>query len=113
VKEGQDLGSPVFLRRYERERHAANLGMLGGLTALHKLYGAKEGPWRWVRNVGLGALNGAGPLKDKIAAVAMGGGGGGEGGGGGVRQQMGGSEKKGGSAVVGGAAAASAAAVST
>ena len=72
VEEGQDLGSPVFLKRYERERQVANLGMLGGLTALHQLYGRREGVWKWVRNVGLGALNGLGPLKAKMAAVAMG-----------------------------------------
>jgi len=72
VEEGQDLGSVVFLKRYERERQVANLGMLGGLTALHQLYGRREGGWKWVRNVGLGALNGVGPLKAKMAAVAMG-----------------------------------------
>lgn len=72
VEEGQDLGSVWFLKRYERERQVANLGMLGGLTALHQLYGRREGGWKWVRNVGLGALNGIGPLKAKMAAVAMG-----------------------------------------
>ncbi len=72
VQEGQDLGAPIFLRRYEASRQLANLGMLAGLTALHKLYAPKEGPLRWLRNVGLGALNGLGPLKAKMAAVAMG-----------------------------------------
>ncbi|GAB5034170.1 ubiquinone biosynthesis monooxygenase coq6 [Nannochloropsis oceanica] len=72
VEEGQDLGNVGFLKGYERERQVANLGMLGGLTALHQLYGRREGGWKWMRNVGLGALNGLGPVKAKIAAVAMG-----------------------------------------
>ena len=84
VGEGADLGSLRLLRRYEQARQPANLAMLGGLTALHKLYGAEAGPVRWLRNVGLGALNGLGPVKAKMAAMAMGlelrGGGGGGGG---------------------------------
>lgn len=71
VQEGQDLGAPSFLQRYERGRQLANLAMLGGLTALHKIYKPDAGPLRWLRNVGLGALNGLTPLKSKIAAVAM------------------------------------------
>ena len=83
VSEGQDLGSARFLHRYERARQPANLAMIGGLTALHALYRPEAGPVRWLRNVGLGALNGLGPLKARMAAVAMGlemGGGGGGGG---------------------------------
>ena len=72
VVEGQDVGSPLFLRRYQNARQAANLGMLGGLTALHGLFGRKEGSWRWLRNVGLGTLNALDPVKAKMAEVAMG-----------------------------------------
>ena len=72
VAEGADLGSPRLLRRYEQARQPANLAMLAGLTALHRLYGAEAGPLRRLRNVGLGALNGLGPLKARIAATAMG-----------------------------------------
>lgn len=72
VAEGADLGSPRLLRRYEMARQPANLAMLTGLTALHKLYGAEGGPVRWLRNVGLGTVNGLGPVKARIAAMAMG-----------------------------------------
>lgn len=72
VVEGADLGGLRLLRRYEQARQPANLAMLAGLTALHKLYGTEVGPVRWLRNVGLGALNGLGPVKAKMAAMAMG-----------------------------------------
>ena len=72
VAEGQDLGSASFLKRYQSSRQVANLSMLSALTALHKLYKPTDGPIRWLRNVGLGGLNGLGPLKAKIAAQAMG-----------------------------------------
>lgn len=72
VVEGADLGSLRLLKRYEAARQPANLAMLAGLTALHKLYGAEASPVRWLRNMGLGALNGLAPVKARMAAMAMG-----------------------------------------
>ena len=72
VSTGQDIGSLNCLQGYERQRKTANLGMLGGLDALHRLYHTQAMPVRWLRNVGLGTLNGLGPFKTQIAKYAMG-----------------------------------------
>lgn len=85
---GLDLGDRHLLLQYDRERRPANLAMMAGLDGLHRLFGGgTEGPgyargeqaaqpaqqaaW-WTRNVGLAALNGAGPAKAALARFAMG-----------------------------------------
>jgi len=72
VASGQDVGSLICLQEYENKRKVANLGMLGGLDVLHRLYKTEAMPVKWLRNVGLGTLNGLGPFKTQIAKYAMG-----------------------------------------
>jgi ubiquinone biosynthesis monooxygenase Coq6 len=70
---GADVGSLQLLQRYDRERRSKNLGMLGGLDALHRLFGAGAGSAaELARNAGMAAINAAPPVKRMIAKVAMG-----------------------------------------
>lgn len=67
---GEDAGDLKVLRRFERARKGANLEMLLGLDALHRLFGPA-----WLeplRAAGMQAVNRAGPLKRRLIARALG-----------------------------------------
>jgi 2-octaprenylphenol hydroxylase len=66
----EDVGDLKVLRRFERARKGANLEMLLGLDALHRLFGP---PWlEPLRAAGMHALDLAGPLKRRLIARALG-----------------------------------------
>ncbi|CAM9453150.1 unnamed protein product [Discosporangium mesarthrocarpum] len=74
VMSGSDLGSMSLLQRYEQERKGEALLMMGTLDALHRLFGNDSRGISALRSAGLSALNALGPLKQRLAAHAMGGG---------------------------------------
>ena len=69
---GRRLNDPVPLRRYERRRKGDNLGMMWTMEGLHRLFGPQPLPLRWLRNTGLGFVDRATLLKNRLARRAMG-----------------------------------------
>ena len=66
------LGDEKLLRRYERERLAANWAM-GELTdGLQRIFASEAGIARALRNRGMSALNAAAPLKRWLTGRALG-----------------------------------------
>ncbi|MET0023340.1 MAG: UbiH/UbiF/VisC/COQ6 family ubiquinone biosynthesis hydroxylase [Sedimenticola sp.] len=71
-KSGRELGSMATLRRYERARKGANMGMLGAMDMFKRLFSNRNRPLTLARNLGLSLANGAGPLKHLIIRRALG-----------------------------------------
>lgn len=60
------------LRRYERQRQAANLEMLAVTEGLHRLYGQSVPALQAIRNLGLGWVNDWAAIKRKLTHQALG-----------------------------------------
>ena len=69
---GRSLRDPVVLARYERRRKGDNLAMMWAMEGLHRLFGARPPPWRWLRNTGLNLVDRTVPLKNFLARRAIG-----------------------------------------
>ena len=70
--QGQDFGSEVTLRRYERMRRNNNLIMMTLMDGFYRAFGNRSVPLRVLRNLGLGLAERIRPAK-KIAMIqAMG-----------------------------------------
>lgn len=69
---GRDLGGEkgAPLMRYQSERMASNLGMIGVLHGLQRVFGVQNPTFRDLRRIGISALNFANPLK-KVILRAM------------------------------------------
>jgi 2-octaprenylphenol hydroxylase len=70
--QGKDPGSLPVLRRYERWRRGENQLMMSAMDGFNALFSNKQPPLRWLRNLGLAAMNAAGPVKDLLMRHAMG-----------------------------------------
>lgn len=62
----------MVLARYQRRRKGENLAMMAAMEGFKQLFGRDELPLRWLRNTGMRWLDGLGPIKNRIAAEAMG-----------------------------------------
>jgi len=60
------------LARYQRRRKGENLAMMAAMEGFKQLFARDELPVRWLRNTGMCWLNQLAPLKNRIAAEAMG-----------------------------------------
>jgi 2-octaprenylphenol hydroxylase len=60
------------LARYQRRRKGENLAMMAAMEGFKQLFARNELPVRWLRNTGMRWLNQLAPLKNRIAAEAMG-----------------------------------------
>ncbi len=60
------------LARYQRRRKGENLAMMVAMEGFKQLFARDELPVRWLRNTGMRWLNQLAPLKNRIAAEAMG-----------------------------------------
>ncbi|HLV78168.1 MAG TPA: UbiH/UbiF/VisC/COQ6 family ubiquinone biosynthesis hydroxylase [Marinobacter sp.] len=71
---GQGLApdNGLVLARYQRRRKGENLVMMAAMEGFKQLFARDELPVRWLRNTGMRWLNGVSPLKNRIAAQAMG-----------------------------------------
>ena len=69
---GRSLGSLATLRRYERARKGANIGMLGAMDLFKRLFSNRNLPLTRLRNIGLGIADVSGPVKYMIMRRAMG-----------------------------------------
>jgi len=69
---GLDIGSATVLERYARWRGFDNTLMLAMTDMLNRLFSNDIGPVRLARDIGLAAVNRAGPLKKVFMKQAMG-----------------------------------------
>ncbi|PXX93509.1 2-octaprenyl-3-methyl-6-methoxy-1,4-benzoquinol hydroxylase [Marinobacter vulgaris] len=60
------------LARYQRRRKGENLAVMAAMEGFKQLFGRDELTARWLRNTGMNWLNQLGPVKNRIAAEAMG-----------------------------------------
>lgn len=72
VQRGEDFASAQVLSRYQRERKAANLGMLLVMEGFKRAFGSKDLSVRWLRNAGLKVADGLRPFKQAVMNGAMG-----------------------------------------
>ncbi len=71
-KAGLSPANELILARYQRRRKGENLSMMAAMEGFKQLFGRDELSVRWLRNTGLRWLNQLGPVKNRIAAEAMG-----------------------------------------
>jgi 2-polyprenylphenol 6-hydroxylase len=69
---GRPIGTLATLRRYERARKGANMGMLGAMDAFKRTFSNEILPLRLLRNLGLSLADRLGPLKHLMIKRAMG-----------------------------------------
>jgi len=65
-------GDLSVLQRYQRRRRGDNSLMMGTMRGFKLLFGESALPVRWLRNTGMNCLNELEPLKNRVAANAMG-----------------------------------------
>ncbi|MBK1886259.1 UbiH/UbiF/VisC/COQ6 family ubiquinone biosynthesis hydroxylase [Marinobacter sp. DY40_1A1] len=71
-RSGLSPANELVLARYQRRRKGENLAMMVAMEGFKQLFGRDELPLRWLRNTGMRWLDGLGPIKNRIAAEAMG-----------------------------------------
>lgn len=71
-KAGLGASDNLVLGRYQRRRKGENLTMMAAMEGFKQLFARDELPVRWLRNTGMRWLNQLGPVKNRIAAEAMG-----------------------------------------
>jgi 2-octaprenyl-6-methoxyphenol hydroxylase len=69
---GQDVGAPELLARYQRLRQSDNLLMLGMTDGLDRLFSSDRRLVRRARDLGIAAVDRAGPVKRLFMRRAMG-----------------------------------------
>jgi 2-octaprenylphenol hydroxylase len=69
---GRNIGSVATLRRFERARKGANLGMLGAMDLFKRYFSNDLLPLRLTRTLGLSLADRAGPVKHLLIKRAMG-----------------------------------------
>ncbi|MSP00371.1 MAG: ubiquinone biosynthesis protein UbiH [Acetobacteraceae bacterium] len=69
---GEDVGSPGLLARYQRARRPDNLAMLAMTDGLDRLFSTNNPAARLARDLGIAAVDRAGPLKRVFMRRAMG-----------------------------------------
>lgn len=69
---GVNPADDLLLARYQRRRKGENLAMMAAMEGFKQLFARDEPALRWLRNAGMRWLDGLGPVKNRIAAQAMG-----------------------------------------
>lgn len=69
---GLPIWQPDLLARYQRRRRGHNLVMQQSFRGLQQLFAAQAPALRWLRNTGMKLVNGATPLKLRLATEALG-----------------------------------------
>jgi 2-octaprenyl-6-methoxyphenol hydroxylase len=72
ARHGEDLGAPLLLQRYQRQRRPDNLLMLAATDALDRLFSNDNPVLRLARDVGIAAVHRSPPLKRLFMRQAMG-----------------------------------------
>jgi len=71
-RRGRDWAGLLALRRYERSRKGANIAMLAAMDGFKRLFSNRNPLLSLARNLGLGVVDGAGPIKQLLVRHAMG-----------------------------------------
>ncbi|HET8802717.1 MAG TPA: FAD-dependent monooxygenase [Marinobacter sp.] len=69
---GMNPADDLLLARYQRRRKGENLAMMAAMEGFKQLFARDEPALRWLRNAGMRWLDGLGPVKNRMAAQAMG-----------------------------------------
>lgn len=69
---GIPLADYSLLRRYQRQRLAANLGMMTAMEGFKRLFGSRSLSVNWLRNTGMRQLNSVAAIKKIIINSALG-----------------------------------------
>ncbi|MDJ0907659.1 MAG: UbiH/UbiF/VisC/COQ6 family ubiquinone biosynthesis hydroxylase [Woeseiaceae bacterium] len=69
---GEHIGDRPVLRRYERARRGANATMMQFMTGLNRLFASDSAVLGEMRRLGMTLFNASGPLRSRIAGVALG-----------------------------------------
>ena len=69
---GEHIGDRPVLRRYERARRGANATMMQFMTGLNRLFASDSAVLGEIRRMGMTLFNASGPLRSRIAGVALG-----------------------------------------
>jgi 2-octaprenylphenol hydroxylase len=76
IERAQERGIPLadysILRRYQRQRMAANLGMMAAMEGFKQLFGSRSLAVNWLRNTGMRELNSMKTIKKIIINTALG-----------------------------------------
>lgn len=72
ISKGENFSSEQVLSRYQRQRKAHNLSMMSLMEAFKRGFSSNDLTLRWLRNIGLDAVNKAIPLKRQLMKKAMG-----------------------------------------
>lgn len=68
----QSPGEMFLLQRYQRRRKGENLATMAAMEGFKQLFAREELPLRWLRSTGMRWLDRVTPLKNRVAARAMG-----------------------------------------
>ena len=71
-RSGLSPADSLVLARYQRRRKGENLAMMAAMEGFKQLFARDELPVRWLRNTGMRWLDRLAPVKNRIAAEAMG-----------------------------------------
>jgi len=72
IEAGEHPGDLPVLRRYERARKGANSVMLYFVDTLNRLFASPSAPTSTLRRTGMRLFNRSGPIRRRVAAVALG-----------------------------------------
>ncbi len=72
LEKGEDYSSEQVLSRYQRQRKGHNLGMMALMEIFKRGFASDDLALRWLRNVGLDAVDKASPIKYQLMKKAMG-----------------------------------------
>jgi 2-octaprenylphenol hydroxylase len=67
-----DPGNEALLKRYQRQRQADNLLMMGAMEGFKRLFAQPDPLLRWMRNTGLDFVNKQSFIKKQLVKHAMG-----------------------------------------
>lgn len=69
---GEHIGDRPVLRRYARARRGANATMMQFMTGLNRLFASDSAVLGEIRRLGMTLFNASGPIRSRIAGVALG-----------------------------------------
>ncbi|MBL4580329.1 MAG: UbiH/UbiF/VisC/COQ6 family ubiquinone biosynthesis hydroxylase [Gammaproteobacteria bacterium] len=72
IKAGRSVADPTVLLRYQRRRKGNNLSMMWLMEGFKRLFAQQDLGVRWLRNMGMSAVDKAGPIKNQLIRKAMG-----------------------------------------